>query len=113
MPDAKDELLNSAGELAAEQAKVEGQLGDHERLLEGEDPDSPYAEDAAHWVGVYSELVGFTEGLLHQVDEDRKALSASVTPELERDENVLRLELERLKLRLGSWLARHQELLRE
>lgn len=111
MSDAKDEILNSADELAAKQAQVEAQLVDSERLLEGEDPHSPYAEDAAHWVGVYSELVAFKEGLLRQVAEDREELSRGATAELERDENLLNLELERLKLRLGFWLARHEELL--
>jgi hypothetical protein len=33
--------------------------------------------------------------------------------ELERDENLLRLELERLKLRLSFWQARQEELARE
>jgi hypothetical protein len=30
-----------------------------ERLLPGEDPASVHPDDAAHWVTVYSELVGF------------------------------------------------------
>ena len=34
------------------------------RLLDGEDPATPYPEDAEHWVAVYQELASFCEWLL-------------------------------------------------
>jgi hypothetical protein len=105
-----DDLLHRAEKLAGEQAKLEGQEADEERLLAGEDPSSPYAEDAVHWTGVYSELVGFKNDLLHRLSEDRKVLSDAAMAELERDENLLRMELERLKLRLSYWETRREEL---
>lgn len=113
MSDPDEKLLDSARKLTEEQARVERQTADRERLLAGEDPNSPYPEDAAHWAGVYSELVAFKEDLLRRVAEDRKVLSEAAMAELERDENLLRLELERLKVRLGFWHARHDELSEE
>jgi hypothetical protein len=108
-----DELLDKAHQLAEEQARMERQEADRERLLAGEDPSSPYPEDAAHWAGVYSELVGFKEDLLHRLSEDRKLLSEPTMAELERDENLLRVELTRLKLRLSFWQIRQEELSRD
>jgi hypothetical protein len=43
---------------------------DQERLLEGENPETPYLEDAAHWVTVYSELLAVKRDLVG-VSEDR------------------------------------------
>jgi hypothetical protein len=108
-----DDLLDKANELTAEQARVERQGVDEERLLTGEDPNSPYPEDASHWAGVYAELVGFKDDLLERLSEDRKVLSEAAMTELERDENLLRLELARLKLRLSFWQTRQEELGRE
>jgi hypothetical protein len=108
-----DDLRDKTNELAAEQARVEGQEADQERLLTGEDPNSPYPEDASHWAGVYAELVGFKNDLLERLSEDRKLLSEAAGAELERDENLLRLELTRLQLRLSFWQTRKEELARE
>ena len=105
-----DDLLHKAREVAREQAKVERQQADRDRLLAGEDPETPYHEDAVHWAGVYSELVGFKNDLLERLSEDRKLLSEAAMTELERDENQLRLELDRLKLRLSFWEAKKEEL---
>jgi hypothetical protein len=108
-----DDLLDTAHGLAGDQANLERQEADRTRLLAGEDPATPYPEDAAHWAGVYSELVGFKNDLLERLREDRKVLSEAAMTELERDENLLRLELERLKLRLSFWETRKEELARE
>jgi hypothetical protein len=108
-----DDLLDKARELAAEQAGLERQEADRERLLPGEDPETPYPEDASHWTRVYSELVAFKDDLLKRLTQDRKLLSDAAMTELERDENLLRLELARLKLRLSFWKTRHEELTRE
>jgi hypothetical protein len=105
-----DDLLDKARRLASEQAKLEKQEADGERLLAGEDPSTPYRDDAEHWSGVYAELVGFKNDLLERLSQDRKALSEAATTELERDENLLRVELERLKLRLSFWEMRREEL---
>jgi hypothetical protein len=108
-----DHLLHRARKLASDQADLEHQEADRERLLAGEDPGTPYQEDAVHWAGVYSELVGFKNDLLERLSEDRKVLSEAAMAELERDENLLRLELDRLKLRLSFWETRKEELAQE
>jgi hypothetical protein len=108
-----DDLLDRSRSLAGEQANLERQEADRQRLLAGEDPGTPYQEDAVHWAGVYSELVGFKNDLLERLSEDRKVLSQAAMAELERDENLLRLELERLKLRLSFWETRKEELSQE
>jgi hypothetical protein len=105
-----EELLAKARRLATEQARLERQEADGERLLAGEDPSTPYRDDAMHWVGVYSELVGFKNDLLGRLNQDRQLLSEAARTELERDENLLRVELERLKLRLSFWEMRREEL---
>jgi hypothetical protein len=105
-----EDLLKRAQQLATEQARLEKQEADGERLLAGEDPNTPYREDAMHWVDVYAELVGFKNDLLERLSQDRKLLSDAARVELERDENLLRVELERLKLRLGFWETRREEL---
>lgn len=105
-----DDLLDKAARLAREQGRLERQETDGERLLAGEDPKSPYRDDAVHWAGVYAELVGFKNDLLERLSQDRKLLSDAARVELERDENLLRVELERLKLRLGFWETRREEL---
>ena len=104
-----DDLLDKSKNRAQDQAKLEREA-DGERLLAGEDPSTPYAEDAKHWAGVYAELIGFKNDLLERLSEDRKALSESAMAELERDENLLRVELDRLKLRLSFWETRRKEL---
>src|ERR1700737_4131331 len=108
-----DDLLEKARKLAPEQGKLEKQEGDGERLLAGEDPRTPYRDDAEHWSGVYAELVGFKNDLLERLSEDRRLLSEAAMTELERDENLLRLELARLKDRLSFWQTRQEELARE
>jgi hypothetical protein len=108
-----EDLLKRAQRLATEQARLEKQEADGERLLAGEDPNTPYREDAVHWAGVYAELVGFKNDLLERLNQDRQLLSDAAKTELERDENLLRMELERLKLRLGFWEMRREELTAE
>jgi hypothetical protein len=105
-----EDLLRQARKLATEQGRLEEQEADGERLLAGEDPNTPYRDDAVHWAGVYAELVGFKNDLLERLTEDRKLLSAAARTELERDENMLRVELERLKLRLSYWEMRREQL---
>jgi hypothetical protein len=94
--------------LAAEQAV------DPDRLLEGEDPETRYVEDAAHWITVYSELVLFKERL---VDSAGQALT-NMTETQARDEvgktdlMVLTAERDRLRRRLDYWKERQRDLSR-
>lgn len=84
---------------------------DDDRLLEGENPTSPYLDDATHWVTVYSELlsvkrdlVGVSESHLPEMaDEARRELAST-------DLVVLDAEMRRFSRRLEFWRARCVEL---
>ena len=96
----------STEHLAQEQERAEGRKNDPLRLLPGEDPDSPYREDAEHWVEVYRELVETKSGILAKLREDRRGLDPAGQAELSHDDRVLQIELERLRVRLAAWEQR-------
>jgi hypothetical protein len=88
---------------------------DPDRLLDGENPETRYIEDAAHWITVYSELVLFKERL---VDSAGQALT-NMTEAQARDEvgktdlMVLTAERDRLRRRLDYWKEHQRELSRK
>jgi hypothetical protein len=80
---------------------------DDDRLLEGEDPKTPYLDDAAHWVTVYTELlavkrelVGVSEAHLPDMAEEGRREVAST------DLVVLDAEMKRFSRRLEFWRQR-------
>lgn len=84
---------------------------DRERLLEGEDPDTTYLDDATHWVTVYSELlaikrdlVGVSEGRLPDLAKEARHEVATT------DLVVLDAEMKRFSQRLTYWRERCVEL---
>lgn len=79
-------------------------------LLPGEDPASPYPEDAVHWATVYRELTSFKESVLRQYREQQDRLSESTEAELRYDEEGLQVELDRLLLHLRYWEERRDRL---
>jgi hypothetical protein len=85
---------------------------DADRLLPGEDEARSTAEDAAVWVEVYSELLGFKQKMLADTDAWTGGMAhAQARREVERtDAVVLRAEAERLARRLGFWRRRLQDL---
>ncbi|HEX6547543.1 MAG TPA: hypothetical protein VF134_02230 [Candidatus Dormibacteraeota bacterium] len=95
---------------------IEGQRAldsvDPDRLLSGEDPNTIYVEDAAHWVTVYSELVLFKERLLDTAQTGLADLSESVAraEAAATDLVVLSAERDRLRSRLDFWKGRQREL---
>lgn len=78
-------------------------------MLPGEDPASPYLEDAQHWAGVYGELVAFKEAVVNQFQVKQGQLSPEAEAELHRDETGLRAELQRLRLHLRYWEERQRD----
>ena len=78
-------------------------------LIEGEPLDSPYAEDAQQWVGIYSELVSFTGRSLAR---QQAQPYPSAEPEWLKagDEAKLRSHLDRLLSRLEFWRRRVHDL---
>src|SRR5712691_6062198 len=85
---------------------------DPDRLLEGEDPNTPQPEDARHWVETYRELLVVKERLLDTTREMiAQPLEKSATEEVESTDLVtLRAEHARFKRRLEFWKRRADEL---
>jgi hypothetical protein len=84
---------------------------DDDRLLEGEDPQTSYLEDATHWVTVYSELLGVKRDLLGVAEERLHVLEPPVRREIaSTDLVVLDAEMKRFSRRLEFWRARCLEL---
>jgi hypothetical protein len=79
-----------------------------DRLLDGEDPDTPYADDAQHWAGVYGELLSFKEDLLATARQRLARMSdAQAKKEVTgTDVQILEAERDRLRRRLQFWESR-------
>lgn len=106
-----EELLQRSRRLAEKQAGVLGdnRLGGY--LQAGEDVESPYLEDAEHWVSVYRELVGFKRDLLRDIDQHVvDADHLQTEQEMGRDRRAAELELERIQLHFDYWVQRREEL---
>jgi hypothetical protein len=84
---------------------------DPERLMSGEDPATPYLDDAVHWLGVYGELIDFKHELIGVTKERLAHLTVSAREELTGTDLVLlQAELERLQKRRDFWQKKTQEL---
>ena len=98
-------MTDDAAEEAADKA------ADGDRLLEGEDPQTPYLEDATHWVTVYSELLGVKRDLVGVSENRLPELSADARHEVAAtDLVVLEAEMKRFSRRLSYWRERCVEL---
>ena len=80
---------------------------DPDRLLDGEDPETTYLDDALHWVTVYTELLGVKRDLVTTSEERFE----SMLPESRRevastDLVVLDTEMKRFSRRLEFWRQR-------
>ncbi len=98
-------MANNQADEAAEKAV------DADRLLEGEDPNTTYLDDATHWVTVYSELlavkrelVGVSESRLPNMPKEARHEVATT------DLVVLDAEMKRFSKRLTFWHERCVEL---
>jgi hypothetical protein len=100
-----DEFLQRLEELSRREAARSEQTGSPNRLLPGEDPASPYPEEAQQWVAVYRDLVGFKEAVVRLFQDKQERLPPAEV-ELEKDEQGLQEELERLRLHLRYWEER-------
>jgi hypothetical protein len=85
---------------------------DPDRLLPGEDPASPYPDDAQKWVEVYDELLRFKNRLLDVAEETLTDLQDKPARKevVETDRIVLRAEVDRFHKRLSFWQHRLAEL---
>jgi DNA-binding response OmpR family regulator len=79
-------------------------------LIEGEDLRTMRAADARRWIEIYSRLIEFKEELLERVRAKTSDANGSTSSELQADEQVVLIELARLRGRLEFWQRRHAEL---
>jgi DNA-binding winged helix-turn-helix (wHTH) protein len=81
------------------------------RLLEGEDPSTTYPEDAAQWIRVYEELIGFKDRMLARMNEDIRGISRVARAEL-KSQDVQEFEIQRggYQVRMVYWQRRQLEL---
>jgi hypothetical protein len=88
---------------------------DPDRLLPGEDPASPYPDDAQKWVEVYDELLRFKNRLLDVAEETLSDLHDKPARRevVETDRIVLQAEVDRFHKRLSFWQRRLAELRNE
>lgn len=104
-----DEFLARLEELREKEAARSVENSTPQRMLPGEDPASPYLEDAQQWASVYGELVAFKEAVVRQFQVKQGQLSPLAEAELHTDETGLRAELERLRLHLRYWEERKRD----
>lgn len=82
-----------------------------DRLLEGENPDSPFARDARHWISVYRDMIAFKEDLLGRVRAQILHLPKAARQDvLDNDIGMLEEQLERYLRRLDYWYGRQWHL---
>jgi DNA-binding response OmpR family regulator len=75
-----------------------------ENLLEGEDPDTQFAQDARHWVSIYRELIAFKTGVVARVQAQVRKLPAPSRAEATAaDLAIIEGQLERYRRRLEFW----------
>jgi DNA-binding response OmpR family regulator len=73
-------------------------------LLEGEDPDTLYAQDARHWVAIYRELIAFKTNVLARVDAQVRRLPPAYRSEATAtDVPIIEAQLNRYRGRLEFW----------
>lgn len=84
---------------------------DPDRLLEGENPETTYLDDATHWVTVYSELLSVKRELLSTSEDRLGSMQAESRREVaSTDLVVLDTEMKRFSRRLEFWRQRCLEL---
>ena len=105
-----EELVQRCRLLALEQAAFQGSVRLASPLKEGEDVDSGEAEDADHWVAVYSELLEFKQDLLREIERQTREMSEQAARLASSNHRAFLLELRRLELHLEYWRARREEL---
>ena len=80
---------------------------DRNRLLPGERPQTPYSEDAEHWVRVYNDLLGFNIEMMGVIEKRLLAMPAPNGGPESADLALLRAHVRRLRWRHSFWQRRH------
>lgn len=79
-------------------------------LLPGEDLDSPRFEDALHWCRVYSELLAVRLAMVTHTASVLRGVSDDAFREVNLQQRLLRLQVDRCRSRLAYWTSRADEL---
>ncbi|MGI8846794.1 MAG: hypothetical protein ACR2GX_00785 [Candidatus Dormibacteria bacterium] len=91
--------------------KAASEAVDPDRLLDGEDPTSTFADDAVHWKRVYQELLDYKIELLATTRQRVEEMERRAAEEVEKtDLRVIGAEAARLRRRLDFWERRADEL---
>ena len=79
--------------------------------MEGEDLRTTRADDARHWVSIYTQMLEFKERMLLRLREETRALPAPAAHLVEEDDIAhVEAERDRVQQRLELWRSRHWEL---
>jgi len=80
-------------------------------VFPGEDLSTTFAEDADHWVRVYSELLAFKDGLIAKAEHLSGELESPAKQEVDATDLVLlQAERRRFRDRLDKWERRRDDL---
>lgn len=79
-------------------------------LIQGEDPLTTSAQDARHWIGIYGQMIDFKLRLLAEVGRGLEGIPPVAREELGTDIKIIEEQLERYRVRLNFWYARHFKL---
>ncbi|HEY0493265.1 MAG TPA: hypothetical protein VGD57_07345 [Candidatus Dormibacteraeota bacterium] len=81
-----------------------------DRLMRGENVASRSRDDIDHWLGAYTELLTFKDGLLRDMETGMQALSRTASAEIqELDVNLIVAQRARYLRRLEFWKVRKAE----
>lgn len=86
-------------------AEATARVSDPSGRLAGEDAVGATAEDAAHWIAVYSELLAFKAELLEITARRRGSMSRDARGEAEADDVVIGAQADKYSRRLREWRA--------
>lgn len=78
------------------------------RLLPGEDPATPYLEEAEHWEAVYRELEHFIESLAEELPQAKEAPPDQPSLEHDEDERLWQVKLQDLRAHRHYWEHRRR-----
>ena len=107
--DAEHPATPAPGKVEAQNAALDAV--EPERLLDGEDEQTTYADDAVHWTKVYRELLEFKHTLLNVAEQSVVYMGDDAGSEVkDTDLKVLKAEAARFERRLAFWQLRTNEL---
>ncbi|HEY2706399.1 MAG TPA: winged helix-turn-helix domain-containing protein [Candidatus Dormibacteraeota bacterium] len=86
-------------------ADATARISDQSGRLAGEEAVGATAEDAAHWIAVYSELLAFKAELLEITARRRSSMSEDARGEAEADGVVIGAQADKYTRRLQEWRA--------